>query len=378
VPFAAALSEHPVAASAVGEVTGSVLETLGTRPDVAVMFMTAAHLDAAEDIAATVQTVLDAGAFIGASAVAVLGGDRGVEDRPGLALWAARIPGRVTPLHLTADQSEDGWMIEGLPSEVAAQARTLVLLVDPFTFPAREFLAATTAAQPSLALIGGMASAATSPGQNRLIIGGRATRHGAVGLALDASQAPSTVVSQGCRPIGHPFTVTRSERNVIYELAGRPAFERLVQTIEALSPSDRELASRGLSCGLVVDDRKLDFERGDFLIRGLLGADRDAGAIAVGDQVPVGATVQFQVRDASSAGEDLEALLAGQQAQGALVFTCNGRGADMFGDAHHDASIIHGRLGGAVAGMFCAGEVGPVAGRNALHGFTASIALFHD
>jgi small ligand-binding sensory domain FIST len=378
MPFAAALSEHPVAAAAVGEVTGEVIDRLGTRPDVAVMFLTAPHLEAAEDIAVTVQTVLDPGAFIGASAVAVLGGDRGVEDRPGLALWAARLPGRVTPFHLTADQSDEGWVIDGLPADVAVSARTLVLLIDPFTFPARDFLAATAEAQPSLALIGGMASAARGPGENRLIIGGRVASHGAVGLALDASHAPSTVVSQGCRPIGRPFTVTRSERNVIYELAGRPAFERLVQTVEALSPSDRELASRGLSCGLVVDDRKLDFERGDFLIRGLLGADRDGGAIAVGDHVPVGATVQFQVRDASTAGEDLEALLAGHEAQGALVFTCNGRGAEMFGDAHHDAAIIHGRLGGAVAGMFCAGEVGPVAGRNALHGFTASIALFRD
>ena len=93
-------------------------------------------------------------------------------------------------------------------------------------------------------------------------------------------------------------------------------------------------------------------------------------------EVPVGATIQFQVRDAATAGEDLTALLAGHEASGALVFTCNGRGAEMFGDAHHDATIVHGLLGGAVAGMFCAGEVGPIAGRNALHGFTASLALF--
>ena len=186
------------------------------------------------------------------------------------------------------------------------------------------------------------------------------------------------MVSQGCRPIGRPYTVTRSERHVIHELAGRPALERLVETVEALSPADRDLAAQGLACGIVVDDRKLDFARGDFLIRGLLGADREAGTLAVGDAVPVGATVQFQVRDASTAGEDLELLLAGHSAAGSLVFTCNGRGARMFGDAHHDAAIIHGRLGGAVAGMFCAGEVGPIGGRNALHGFTASVALFQD
>jgi small ligand-binding sensory domain FIST len=378
MPFAAALSQHPEATTAVGEVVGEIVDRVGSQPDVAVLFLTADHLHAADEVAATVQTLLDPTAFVGASAVAVLGGDRGVEDEPGIALWAARLPGRVTPVHVTADQSDEGWTFAGLPPDVAGRASSLILLIEPFTFPAREFLALTAARHPDLALIGGLASAATSPGVNRLVVGGRTVSHGAVGLLLEDGPAPSTVVSQGCRPIGRPYTVTRSERHVIHELGGRPALERLVETVEALPPDERELAAHGLSCGIVVDDRKLDFARGDFLIRGLLGADRDSGTLVVGDVVPVGATVQFQVRDASTAGEDLELLLAGREAAGALVFTCNGRGTQMFGDAHHDASIIHARLGGAVAGMFCAGEVGPVAGRNALHGFTASVALFHD
>ncbi len=376
MPFAAALSEHPVAAVAVGEVLADVGERLGAQPDVAVLFTTAAHVGALEDVAATVQTVLDPRAFIGAAACAVLGGSRGVEDRPGLTLWAGRLASRATPVHLTADSTDDGWVVDGL--EAAGDCGALVLVADPFTFPAGAFLASLAAECPHIQVIGGMASAARGPGGNRLIIGGRVASHGAVGLLLDRRAAPTTVVSQGCRPIGTPFTVTRSERHVIYELAGRPALERLLEIIDGLDPIDRALASRGLQCGIVVDERKLDFERGDFLIRGVLGGDRESGAISVGDEVPVGATVQFQVRDAGTAGEDLELLLGDHDANGALVFTCNGRGAQMFGDEHHDAAIIHRALGGAVAGMFCAGEVGPVAGSNALHGFTASVALFHD
>ena len=139
------------------------------------------------------------------------------------------------------------------------------------------------------------------------------------------------------------------------------------------------LAGQGLHCGIVADARKLDYERGDFLIRGVLGADRTAGVIVVGESVAIGATVQFQVRDAATAGEDLRTLLGDHHAHGALVFTCNGRGTFMFGSPHHDAEIIDDELpGAAVAGMFCAGEIGPVAGRNALHGFTASVALFTD
>ncbi len=344
-----------------------------------VAFLTAHHAAQAELIAATIQTLLDPGAFIGASAAAVLAGATGVEDAPGLAVWAARLSGAVTPIHLAAVEAAGGWRVDGLPAAAAARAATLLLLPDPFTFPVGEFLTGLATSHPHLAAVGGLASAARSAGGNRLIIGGRVVRQGAVGMLLDASIAPSAVVSQGCRPIGQPWTVTRSEGNVIHELAGRPALERLMEIIEGLAPGDRALAGRGLHCGIVADERKLDYERGDFLIRGVLGADRSLGAVAVGEAVPVGATVQFQVRDAATAGEDLRAMLAGHDARGALVFTCNGRGTLMFGSPHHDAEIISDGLpGAAVAGMFCAGEIGPVAGRNALHGFTASVALFGD
>jgi small ligand-binding sensory domain FIST len=379
--FAAALSAHPVAPDAAGEVIGEVLEALGPAPDLAVLFATAAHLDALDDVAAVVQTMLDPVAFFGAGAVAVLAGERGVEDEPGLALWAARLAGSgrgpVVPVHLTVEQTEDGWTLHGWPAAAAQAARSLVLVADPFTFPVSEVLHSLHRQQPALSVVGGLASAARGPGENRLIVGGRVARTGAVGVLLPADVAPRTVVSQGCRPIGRPLVVTKAERNLLLELAGRPALERLVETIEELPTEERELvASGGLHCGIVIDESKLDFERGDFLIRGVVGADRSSGAVAVGEAVPVGATVQFQVRDASTAAEDLGALLHGVEAHAALVFTCNGRGTAMFGDASHDARLIHDVVGRAVAGMFCAGELGPVAGHNEVHGFTASIALF--
>jgi small ligand-binding sensory domain FIST len=342
-----------------------------------VLFATAAHLDALDDVAATVQDVVDPRAFIGAAANAVLGGQRGVEDEPGLALWAARLDGAPTPVHLTVDTAEDGWSLSGWPGEASASARSLILLADPFSFPVVDVVRSLQQSRPDLAVIGGLASAANGPGGNRLVIGGRVATSGAVGVLLAQDVAPRTVVSQGCRPVGRPLVVTRAERNQILELAGQPALERLVEMIQALPSRERELvASGGLHCGLVIDESKLDFERGDFLIRAVLGADRERGAVAIGEVVPVGATVQFQVRDADTAGEDLRALLAGTTAEAALVFTCNGRGAAMFGDADHDARLVGDVVSGAIAGMFCAGELGPVAGRNAVHGFTASIALF--
>jgi len=384
MPFATALSRHPDPAQAVGEVVGEVLDRLGPAPDLAVLFFTAAHVASAEAAAATVQTLLDPSVFVGASAVAVLAGEHGVENQPAVVLWAARTPGVVAPVHLTAKPvggASEGWTFEGLPDDLAHEARSLLLLTDPYTFPVDEFISFTRRAHPALTLIGGLASAASGPGGNRLLIGGRVARHGAVGVLLADDVGAMSVVSQGCRPIGQPFTVTRSEGNVLFELGGRPALDRVLEMLESLPAAERELASRGLHCGIAAAEMKVDLERGDFLIRGLLGADRDTRSVAVGGPVPVGSTVQFQVRDAATAGEDLRHLLddhTADAADAALVFTCNGRGTFMFGDADHDAGIVQDHVSGAVAGMFCAGEIGPVGGRNALHGFTASVVLFRD
>ncbi len=379
MPFAAALSAHPVPAHAVGEALGQIVETLaGVRPDVAVVFVSAAHVGAVEDIASSINSVLQPRCLVGTTGSGIVGGSLGIEDSPALAVWAGALNGQVAAVRLTAEPTESGWHVEGMPTDTG-DWRTLVLLADPYTFPSDALLDGLRLQSPHLAVIGGMASAARGPGGNRLVFGNEIVTHGAVGFLLDADASPDTVVSQGCRPIGQPWIVTRAERNIIYELAGRPALERLMEIIDHLSPDDRRLAAAGLHCGIVVDERKVDFERGDFLIRGVLGADKEAGAVAIGDEMPVGSTVQFQVRDAATAGEDLISMLTGRDADGALVFTCNGRGEFMFGTSSHDAEIVHEVLDApAAAGMFCAGELGPVGDRNAVHGFTASIALFRD
>ncbi len=378
MPFAAALSQHPDPAVAAGEVTGQVLEAVGSGPSLAALFVSGAHVAHAHDIAATVQTLLEPSAFVGSSAAGVVCDAQGVEDAAAVALWAGTVRGALTPVHLTASPADGGFVVEGMPVAAAGQARSMLLLPDPFSFPVSDFLQQLATDFPNIAAIGGLASASSRPGGNRLVIGGRVTTSGAVGVLLDADATPRTVVSQGCRPIGQPWVVTKSEGNVIFELGGQPALGRVLAMVEGLGPEDRLLAAGGLHCGIVADEHKEVYERGDFLIRAVLGADRRAGAVAVGERVDVGSTVQFQVRDATTAGEDLEHTLGVERCGGALVFTCNGRGAGMFGTADHDPGIVHERLGAAIAGMFCAGEIGPVARRNALHGFTASVALFDD
>lgn len=376
--FAAALSEHPEFAVATGDVVGRVLEGLGdpdTPPDLAMLFVTPVHAPVMQQIVATVIATLRPTTLLGCAAVSVVGGEREVERGPAISLWAGRT-GPVAPFHLGVAQSPDGLTFTGWPESIPDDASALLLLSDPFTFPVDDLLRRMEEDRPGMPVVGGMASAARMAGGNRLVIDDRVVTSGAVGAFLGPQVEVTTVVSQGCRPVGSPFVVTRAEQNIVYELAGRSAVERLQEVAAGLSDDDRELLADLVQIGRVIDENKLDFGPGDFLVRGVVGADPNSGALRVGDIVEVGSTAQFQVRDATTADDELRKMVEGRSADAALVFTCNGRGTHLFPEPDHDAQIVSEGLGGApVAGMFCAGELGPIGGHNFMHGFTASVVL---
>jgi small ligand-binding sensory domain FIST len=252
-----------------------------------------------------------------------------------------------------------------------------LLLPDPYTFPTHYTHA------PGVTVMGGLASGADEPGLTRLFCDAEVFASGAAGVRLPGLRARA-VVSQGCRPIGDPYTVTRATGSTITELAGRPPLRLLEEIVSGLPLEEQILVSHGLHIGIAIDEYKFELARGDFLIRAVTGADEASGAISVGDLVDIGTTVQFQVRDAATADEDLRESLqrAGGESRpsGALLFTCNGRGLRMFDMPNHDAAMVSDLLGNVpLAGFFAAGELGPVGGKNFLHGFTASMALFdHD
>jgi small ligand-binding sensory domain FIST len=234
--------------------------------------------------------------------------------------------------------------------------------------------------RPGLPIVGGMASGGQSPGSNTLAVGSRTYDAGAVGVVIGGAVRIRPVVSQGCRPIGRPFVITKSQENLIVELGGVPALQRLRETYGELDDADRELVRSSLHVGRAASEYRDVFRRGDFLVRNVLGADPDSGVIAVGDLVRTGQTVQFHVRDAASADEDLRELLCGSplpaRPVGALVFTCNGRGTRLFAGPSHDARALQDWLGPLpVEGFFAQGDIGPIGRRTFLHGFTASIAL---
>ena len=373
---AIAFSEADSTSAAAAAISSELAQSFGyLSPGVVIFLATAAHLEAMDTLAAVLAERLAPHALLGASAISVIAGGRELEEVPAVVAWGADIADAV-PVRLGPAVGEDHSPLADLPA-LEEHHRTLLLLTDPFSFPADRLLEEIHGAECGLRVIGGLASAAGAPGGNRLVLGGDVFDDGAVGLLLASGAEVHTVVSQGCRPIGRPYVVTRGERNLIHELGGRSALERLQAIVGGLSETERALVQRGLHIGIVVNQQKVEFDRGDFLVRGVLGIERESRGLAVGDIVETGTLVQFHVRDATTAGEDLTRLMAGRQADGALLFTCNGRGRRLFGIENHDASLVSGAIAPApLAGMFCAGEIGPVGPRSYLHGFTASVALF--
>ena len=382
--WAAASSRLADPAAAAAEAAAALAAALGEGPvDLVLAFFSAHHVASAEPLAQTLRERLHPGCLAGASGHGVVTSEHEIEGEPALSLIAACLPGvKVAPLVLVSE----GWD-EALGDEAAfarmapgvAGAELVLVLGDPFSLELAGLFAACQRHAAGVRLVGGFASAAPRPGSNALLLNDWVAAGGGVAVALSGALRADVVVSQGCRAIGPPLTVTLGEGNVIAELDRRPAIERVEEVLQELPEGEHERLQRGLYVGLPV---RPDAEgRGDYLIRALLGGDHARGLIAVGDRVSVGQQVRLHVRDAGTAREDLEMLLSPQAfdtpARAALLFACNGRGRGLYGTADGDIGPLQAALGGGVpaAGMFCAGGIGPVGERNFLHEHTASIAI---
>ena len=369
------------ASRAVGEATAALG---GLSPSFGVLFASAHFFGSAEDLVAAVAEEAGALPLIGCVSEGIAGGAREVESAPAVCLWLAADLGPVETFAMEFVRTSHGGAFGGYRFGPGA-AGIHLMICDPFTFPAGDLLAHLNEHVPGVTVMGGMASGGLRRQQSRLFLDGRVLSHGAVGAHLPGAEV-HPLVAQGCRPVGDPFTTTRADGNLIFELGGRPPLARLRELAAALPVRDQELLAEGVHVGMVINEYQAEPGQGDFLIRGIIGADPESGALAVGEEVEVGQTVQFHVRDARSADEDLRralerecAALGDRRAAGALLFTCNGRGSRMFDEPDHDAGLVAEMLGGIpVAGFFCAGELGPVGGQNFLHTFTASIAVFAE
>ncbi len=387
MPYAASHSIHPSLASAAKAVCDDVRKQLnGPAPDLSFVFVSHAHAEDFESLPELLQKELGSKVLIGCAGETIVGGGEEIEDGPALSLWSAVLPGaELIPFRLEFGETPDGLISVGYPEDMAehvAETRAVFLLGEPFTSVPDSAIERLAEELPGVPLLGGMASGG-SPGANRVFLNDECLENGAVAVLMRGGPKVRAVVSQGCRPIGPTFVVTKAERNIVFELGGKPVIERVREFLPLLPGRDQRLAQSGLHLGIAMSELKPALQRGDFLIANVIGADQEIGAIAIGNLIRTGQTVQFHVRDANSADEDLIHMLEKHRAErtdatrATLLFSCNGRGTRLFAEPHHDAKSIRRVLGSIpLAGFFAQGELGPVGGKNYIHGYTASVACF--
>ncbi len=390
MPFATALSKARSTNQALEETLKQLQEQQSGKPDLVLAFFSTEHKSAAAEIAETLQTRLAPKALLGCMGESIVGNDVEIEGEPALVVWTAvwSKPVEMHPFCLAPEDTPDGLSLLGWPDGLAdadPKQSCLLLLGDPFTLPIDSLLHDLNEDHPGLPVIGGMTSGGRGAGDSRLLLGNSVQALGAVGVLLVGPLAVRSIVSQGSRPIGRPMVVTKSHENIIEGLGGMTPLARLQELWPTLSTTEQALFQNGPQIGRVMNEYQGEFARGDFLVRNVMGLDQETGALAINDHLRVGQTVQFHVRDARSASDDLHTLLKRDRKNesrapaGGLVFTCNGRGSRLFGEPHHDASAIRAEMGNVpLAGFFAQGELGPVGGQNFIHGFTASVLLFED
>ncbi len=385
--WASALSSEDNAGAALAEIKLSIDAQLnGQRPDLVCAFVSSHHAADYRYIAQQCNALFSPRVSIGCSGAGLVGGGQEQESGAGIALCAAHLPDvSIHPFYArqeqcpTADAGPDAWAdLVGADRTQPAHFILLANLAGPPPFDPRPLLAGLDFAYPGCTQIGGLASAIDD---NMLFLDGSLHANGLVGIALQGNIQIDALVARGCRPIGQPMTANTCEDNLLFQLDNRPASQVLAELYHSLRPADQARMRDGLLLGIASTELKEPDEPHDFLMRNIVHMDHEKGYLAIGDVLRPGQTVQFHLRDAEAANEDLNLVLrqcpsSGQDPSGALLFTCTGRGQQLFSEANYESNAFFERFGTMpLTGFFCSGEIGPVGASTHLHGYTSSFGL---
>ena len=371
--------------SAVTTAAEEALAECGGQPTCGFLFVSASWLPQIHEVLDLVRLHGRIPLLVGSVGAGLIGRNQEAEGVDGMSLLLLSLPQtKLTPVLISTEQIEEStgpgyWQMEtGLgPDDVDSW----IVLANPFAPDLERWLAEWNLAFPDAPSIGGLSSGGGEGSDTSLLLDGNPLDAAVLALAVKGGNV-RTIVSQGCKPVGEPFTITHAEDNLVYALGSRPAYQVLSETFNGLSDDEKERARGNLFAGLAASEYVADLKRGDFLVRNLLGADPQTGAVAIGARARTGQTLQYQLRDKITAHADLVELatingLQGCEPFASLVFSCNGRGHRFFDVPDHDASTLAEIFGPVPsAGLFCNGEIGPIGKASYLHGYTASVALF--
>ncbi len=388
--WASHLSTQETIEACVEEAAAAVTEQLaGKEADLTLAFVSPHFRTQYRAIPELLKDRMPTGLLLGCSGGGIIGGGKEIEQKPAFSLTTAHLPGvdlqaiRSDTLDLPDPDTAPSVWREWLGVDVAKNPN-FILLADPFSFRGEEFLSGMDFAYAQSPKVGGLASGAQAQGGNAMYLGDKTYNQGLVGVALSGNIHLDTIVAQGCRPIGKPMSITQCDQTLLQEVDGKPPLAMLEEMVDSLNEYDRKLLRTSLFLGIEMDPLKDDPGQGDFLIRNLMGVDRESGALSIGALLREGQLVQFHLRDKVMSSEDLKVMLSRYQskdgwreAKGALLFSCLGRGEYLYGQPNHDSDMFRTKIGNIpLGGFFCNGEIGPVGKTTFLHGYTSSFGIF--
>jgi len=374
------LHEGPYAEADVQAAAEKIRKGLNGSATLAFAFVTPDYLPHLGDFADTIRVDGHVLELVGCTGGSIISDATEKEGGSGFTILALQTDNTQIAVHELSNSLVEGADGAGFWRRQIPAAEGWIVLTNPFGFGVDDWLGDWNAAFPGVPTVGGLASGGREAESIAVFHNGR-TIDGGVLVGLSGALRIVSAVSQGCKPIGEPLPVTKAEDNIIFALGSRPAYQALESAFQSLSETERSHAQGNLFAGIASTEYVEDFRPGHFLIRNIIGADPDSGAVVIAGIPRVGQTVQYQLRDRQSAHSDLRRVLRAAHADnanpvGSLLFCCLGRGSAFFGKTGHDAGMlaeIFGRHGSA--GFFCNGEIGPVAGINCVHGYTASCAI---
>ncbi len=390
--FASAVTRCETIQEATGHLVSSIRRQMRGEIDLLCVFLTPEHQENIRPLSRYLRLALSPRVLLGCTCEGIIGGDREIEREPGISVLAGRLPGAtLNAFHIgmeewesLLDQNSQGKLkrILGFQSLGRDTTQAYLVFADPFTTPATELLQTLEDICPGIPVLGGMVSGAQQAGQNLMLLNGAILEDGAIGVRIGGQVRVDAVVSQGCRPVGETFLVTKAEGCRIATLSGNRAFESSDRLLRSLPPDDWKKVETGLYMGVVVNEYQSQFGRGDFLVSPVHGYDRNTGEVLVDTEVRAGQTVQYHLRDASTAEEELRALMQTAARDetapaGGMLFSDSGRGVRLFDMPGHDVRrVLEAVPETPLAGFFAQGEFGPIGGRNFLHQKSLSVVLF--
>jgi len=388
--WASCVSTQETIEACVEEAVASVTQELdGKDADLTVIFVSPHFRTQYRAIPQLLRDRMPVGMLLGCSGGGIIGGGKEIEQKPAFSLTAAHLPGvdlqtiQTDTMNLPDPDTAPSVWHKWLGVDPTTNPNFIVL-ADPFSFRAEEFLAGMDFAYARSAKVGGLASGAQAQGGNALYLDDKIYNGGLIGVALSGNIQLDTIVAQGCRPIGQPMSITKCDQYQLLEVDGQPPLEKLEEMVDTLSEDDRKLLRTSLFLGIEMNPMKEDPGQGDFLIRNLMGVDQETGSLSIGAPLREGQLVQFHLRDKVMSSEDLKVMLSRYQskdgwrdAKGALLFSCLGRGEHLYGQPNHDSDMFKTKIGNIpLGGFFCNGEIGPVGQTTFLHGYTSSFGIF--